>query len=147
MFLACKIVSFLCSLDNFLPKNVIVFFSWTSNLNGAYLKGLFLTYFSFFFCHQGKDTQNSLSHISRTYTYVFCADIFAFPILQKMRIYHVLFLFGATPGVISYSRHFGAFNRIIKWWAKFKLECLLMIFIYTNAKFTVICKTPDFEWW
>ena len=25
---------------------------------------------------------------------------------------------------------------ITKWWAKFKLECLLLICIYTNAKFT-----------
>ena len=32
---------------------------------------------------------------------------FALPILQ-LRIYHVWFLFGATPGVDSYSRHFGA---------------------------------------
>ena len=27
-----------------------------------------------------------------------------------------------------------------KWLAKFKLECLLLICIYTNAKFIVICK-------
>ena len=29
---------------------------------------------------------------------------------------------------------------ITKWWAKFKLECLLLICTYTNAKFIVICK-------
>ena len=38
---------------------------------------------------------------------------------------------GATPGVDSYLC-----------WIKFKLQCLLQIFIYTNAKFTVIFKTP-----
>ena len=29
---------------------------------------------------------------------------------------------------------------ITKWWAKFKLECLLLICTYTNKKFIVICK-------
>ena len=29
---------------------------------------------------------------------------------------------------------------ITKWWAKFKLECLILICTYTNAKFIVICK-------
>ena len=29
---------------------------------------------------------------------------------------------------------------ITKWWTKFKLECLLLICAYTNAKFIVICK-------
>ena len=33
-------------------------------------------------------------------------DFFAFLILQKWRIYQVRFLFGATHGVDSYSRHF-----------------------------------------
>ena len=33
-------------------------------------------------------------------------DIFAFPILQNLRIHHLWFLFGVTPGVDSYSRHF-----------------------------------------
>ena len=51
----CKIGSFLCSLDNLLQKNVIVFFfenqisKWRS-----FEKGLFLTYFSHFFSYQGK---------------------------------------------------------------------------------------------
>ena len=62
-------------------------------------------------------------------------DFFALPILKKIQIYQVWFLFGMSPGVDSYSRHFGT-----KWWAKFKLECLLLICVYTNAKFTVICK-------
>ena len=37
-------------------------------------------------------------------------DFFAFPILQKMQIYHVWFLFAVTPRVDSVSRHFGAIN-------------------------------------
>ena len=35
---------------------------------------------------------------------------------------------------------------ITTWWAKFELECLLLIFIYFNLKFKVICKTRHFEW-
>ena len=52
----CKIESFLCSLDNLLQKNVIVFFfgnqisKWRS-----FEKKLFLTYFSHI-SHQGKVT-------------------------------------------------------------------------------------------
>ena len=45
----CKIGSFLCSLDNLPPKNVIVLFLEIKFQNGAHLKkGLFLTYFSHF---------------------------------------------------------------------------------------------------
>ena len=45
----CKIGSFLCSLDNLLQKNVIVFFLEIKYQNGAHLKKeLFLTYFSHF---------------------------------------------------------------------------------------------------
>ena len=29
---------------------------------------------------------------------------------------------------------------ITKWWAKFKLECLLLMCSYTNAKFIVLCE-------
>ena len=31
------------------------------------------------------------------------------------------------------------------WWAKFELECLLLIFIYFNPKFKVTCKNGNFE--
>ena len=45
----CKIGSFLCSLDNLLQKNVIVFFFEIKFQNCAHLKkGLFLTFFSHF---------------------------------------------------------------------------------------------------
>ena len=36
---------------------------------------------------------------------------FALPILKKIRIYQVWFLFGMSPGVNSYSRHFGTINK------------------------------------
>ena len=46
----CKIVSFLCSWDNFLVKNVIVFLlrNQISKWRSFETKGLFLTYFSHF---------------------------------------------------------------------------------------------------
>ena len=39
-------------------------------------------------------------------------DFFALPILKKkIRIYQVRFLFGMSPGVDSYSLHFGTINK------------------------------------
>ena len=32
-----------------------------------------------------------------------------------------------------------------KEWAKFKLECLLLIFIYSNFKFEAVCKNADLQ--
>ena len=70
----CKIGSFLCSLDNFLQKNVIVFFfrnqisKWRS-----FEKKALLTYFELFLSHQGKVTKIPSAHISLTYIHVFCS--------------------------------------------------------------------------
>ena len=77
VFVTCKIVSFLCSLDDFLQKNVIVFFfgnqisEWRS-----FEKVLFFTYFSQFLVTREK-TQKFLQHISHlhTYTHIFCSPI------------------------------------------------------------------------
>ena len=70
----CKIGTFLCSLDNFLQKNVIVlFFLEIKFQNGAHLKkGLFLTYFSHFLVTREK-LQKFLQHISQTHTYMYFA--------------------------------------------------------------------------
>ena len=87
VILTCKIVSFLCSLDNFLLKNVIVFFfgnkvsKWHSFAKKSYFD-LFFTMFS----HQGEDAKIPSAHISLTYTHTYFAhniDLFALPILQK----------------------------------------------------------------
>ena len=65
-----------------------------------------------FYSHQGKDTKIPSAHISLTYTYfAHPIDFFALPILQKLQIYHVWFFFDVTPGVDSFSRHFGAINK------------------------------------
>ena len=88
----CKIGSFWCSLDTLLQKNVIVFFfgnhisKCRSFEKGANL-GLLFTFFS--------------SPI----------DFFALPIVKKIRIYQVWFLFGVIPGVESNLSHFGTINK------------------------------------
>ena len=112
----CKIGSFLCSLDTgtLLQKNVIVLFfgnqisKWRSFEKRAIFDLLFT-----FSSHQGK-LQKFLQHISETYTYTYFAhsiDFFALPILKKIQIYQVRFLFGMSPGVDSYSCHFGTINK------------------------------------
>ena len=58
---------------------------------------------------------------------------------EKILIYQVWFLFGMSLGVDSYPRHFETINNN-KMVSKFKLECLLLICVYTIAKFIVICK-------
>ena len=69
----CKIGSFLCSLDNLLEKNVIVFFfgnqisKWRS-FEKRVIFDLLFTYFS----HRGKLTKIPTAHISLTYIHVFC---------------------------------------------------------------------------
>ena len=67
VIVTCKIVSFLCSLDNFLLKNVIVFFfgnqisKWRSFEKRAIFDLLFTS-----ISHQGKDTKMSSAHILHT---------------------------------------------------------------------------------
>ena len=111
----CKIGSFLCSLDNLLQKNVIVFFFLIKFQNGAHLKkGLFLTYFSHFLVTREK-LHKFLQHISHSHTYTYFAhpnDFFCLTNFEKkIRIYQVRFLFGMSPCVDSYSRHFGTINK------------------------------------
>ena len=110
----CKIGSFLCSLDNLLQKNVIVLFfgnqisKWRSFEKGAIFDLLFT-----FSSHQGKVT-NFLQHISHSHSYTYFAhpiDFFYRTNSEKIRIYQVRFLFGMSPGVDSYSRHFGTINK------------------------------------
>ena len=110
----CKIGSFLCSLDNLL-QNVIVLFSEIKFQNGAHLKKrLFLTYFSHILVTREK-LQKFLQHISHSHTYTYFAHPINFFRLtnfeKKIRIYQIRFLFGMSPGVDSYSRHFGTINK------------------------------------
>ena len=106
----CKIGSFLYSLDNLLQKNVIVLFfgnqisRWRSFEKRAIFDLLFT-----FSTHQGK-LQKFLQHIYHTHTITHIhtrilltpLTFFALPILKKIRIYQIRFLFGMSPGVDSY---------------------------------------------
>ena len=66
----CKIESFLCSLDNLLQKNVIVFFLEIKFQNGAHLKKrAILTYFPHFLVTKEK-LPKFLQHISHSHTYI-----------------------------------------------------------------------------
>ena len=110
----CKIVSFLCSLDNLLQKNIIVFLfenqisKWRSFLKRAILD-LFFTFFNY----QGKVTKMPSAHTSLTYMY-FAHPIDFFCLInfeKKIRIYQVWFLFGQIPDVDSNLSHFGTINK------------------------------------
>ena len=65
---------FVCSLDNSLQKNVIVFFfgNQISKWRSFEKKGLFLTYFSHFLVTR-ESYKNPSAHISLTYIHVFCS--------------------------------------------------------------------------
>ena len=138
---------FLSSLDDFLLKNVIIFFvgnqisKWCSFEKRK--KGLFLTYFSHILSHQGRETKIPSAYISLTYIHIFCSPywlFFASPILQKLWIYHIWFLFGVTPSISFFFPVIleqSINNRMV---SKVRLECLLLIFIYIKANLTVICK-------
>ena len=68
-------------------------------------KKLFLTYFSHFLVTREK-AQKFLQHISHLHKYTYFAhpiDLFALPILQEIRIYHVWFLFGVVRAILEQS--------------------------------------------
>ena len=110
----CKIGSFLCSSDNLLQKNVTVpFFGNQISKWRSFEKRAFLTYFSHFLVTREK-LQKFLQHTSHSHTYTYFAhliDFFALPILKKVQIYQIWFLFSMCPGVDSYLCHFGTINK------------------------------------
>ena len=111
----CKIGSFLCSLDNLLQKNsLFLFFGNQISKWRSFKKGLLLTYFSHFLVTREK-LQKFLQHISHSHTYTYFAHPIDFFCLtnfeKKIRIHQIRFLFGMSPGVDSYSRHFGTIKK------------------------------------
>ena len=120
VFVTCKIWSFLCSLENLLQKNVgliVPFFGnqiskWSSFEKKRAIFDLLFTLFS----HQGKVTKISLvfsTYLTHIHTLILLTllTFFALPILKKIRIYQIRFLFGMSPSVDSYSRHFETINK------------------------------------
>ena len=82
----CKIGSFLCSLDNLLQKNVIVFFFGNQISKWRSIeKRLLLTYFSHFLVTREK-LQKFLQHISHSHTHMYFAhpiDLFCLTNFEK----------------------------------------------------------------
>ena len=109
----CKIGSFLCSLDNFLQKNVIVFISENqiSKWRSFEQRAIFDLLFTFLVTRESYKNSFStyLTHI-HTRILLTLLTFFALPILKKMRIYQIRFLLVMSPGVDSYSRHLGTIN-------------------------------------
>ena len=141
----CKIGSPLFSLDNLHQKNLIVF-CFENQMEKRAIFDLLFTFFS----DQGKVTKTPSEHISLTYIHVFCSAYWFFCLANFEKKSTMLsgmvslwcdswcwFLF--TP--------FWNNQYITKWWAKFKLECLLLICIYTKVKFIVICKPRTLNDW
>ena len=94
-----------------------------------------------FSSHQGKVTK-FLQHISNTYIHVFCSPYWLFGLNnfeKKKRIYQVRFLL-VWVLVLILIRTILEQSINYKMVSKFKLECLLLIYTYTNKKFIVICK-------
>ena len=131
------------SLDNLLQKNVIGFFfgyhisKWRSFEKRAFFDLLFT-----FFSHQGK-LQKFLQHISHPHTYMYFAhpiDFFCLTNFEKnMNLSGTVSLWYKSWCWFLFVPFWNN-QWITKWWAKFKLECLLLICVYTNSKFIVICK-------
>ena len=77
----CKIESFLCSLDSFLQKNIIVFFFGNQILKWHKKKRAIFDLLFTFFSYQGKVTKNSFSTYL-TYIHVFCSPYWPFLLYQ-----------------------------------------------------------------
>ena len=112
----CKIVSFLCSLDNFFLKNVIVsFFLEIKCQNGAHLKkkGYFWLTFHFF-SHQGKDTKNPFTTYPtyiHTHILLTLLSFFAIPILWNYANLSYMVSLWCDSWCWFFSHHFGAINK------------------------------------
>ena len=112
VILTCKSVPFLCSLDNFSSENVIIFF---------FRPTIFDLLFTFLVTRE--KTRIFLQHIFHyihTYIHVFCSPywlffFFFFLSYQFCKNYEFImygFPFGVTPCVDSFSRNFGAINKL-----------------------------------
>ena len=85
----CKIGSFLCTLDNLLQKNVILFPFWKSNFKMALIWGkmAIFTYFSHFLVTREK-LQKFRQHIFHSHTYMYFAhpiDFFGLANFEKKK--------------------------------------------------------------
>ena len=110
----CKI-GFFCVVYNLLQKNAIVFFfgNQISKRRSFEKKRLILTYFSHFLVTRESYKNSFSTYLTHIHTRILLTllTFFALPTLKKIHIYQIRFLFGMSPGVDSYSRHFGTINK------------------------------------
>ena len=95
-----------------------------------------------FFSYQGKVTKIPLAHISLTYMYfAHPIDFFCLTNFEKKNHKYIRYGFSLVWVLVLILIHAileqSMNNKMV---SKFKLECLLLICTYTNAKFIVICK-------
>ena len=86
-----KLGLFLCSLDNLLQKNIIVFFfgNQISKWRSFEKRAIFDLRFTFF-SYQGKVTKIPSAHISLTYIHVFCSPYWLFLPYQFWKKYEFI---------------------------------------------------------
>ena len=105
-------------------------------------KGYFDLFFTFF-SHQGKVTKIPSAHISLTYIHVFCSPYWPLLPYQFWKNTNLSDTVSLWYESLCWFLFAPFWNNPLKtkWWAKFNLECLPLIYTYTNAKFIVICKS------
>ena len=105
------------------------------------LKGAIFDLLVTFFSHQGKDTKTPSAHMKLTCIHIFCSPywLFSLPSFKTANLSCMVSLW-CDSWCWFFFVPFWSNQKITKWWAKFRLECLLLIFIYTNGKSIVICK-------
>ena len=100
-------------------------------------------YFSHFLVTR-KKLQKFLQHISHSHTYMYFdhpIDSFCLTNFEKKNtnLWETVSLWYESWCWFLFAPFWNN-QYITKWWAKFKLDCLLLICTYTYAKFIVICK-------
>ena len=105
-------------------------------------KRLFLTYFSCYLVTRESYKISFSKYLTQIYTHILLnlLTFFALPILKKNTNLSDTVSLWYESWCWFIFVPFCNNQLITKWWAKFKLECLLLIWTYTNAKFIVICK-------
>ena len=114
---SCKIVFVSCSLDKlFLVKMRLFSFLENKLKDGAHLeKNVVFDLLFTSFNHQGKEQKIPSVHSLLAYIHVFISPFWHFCLSnfekkkKKTNLLYML-LFGTSPSVDSYSRHFGAIN-------------------------------------
>ena len=125
VIVTCKILSFLCSLGNFLLKNGIAFFfgNQISKWRSFEIRAVFDLLFTFF-SHQGKYTKIPSAHISLTFIHVFCSPYWPFLPFQFCTNWEFIRYGFSLVYSLSGSWCWSLFppvwsNQLItKWWAK-----------------------------